>query len=46
MLSEPIPQSSKHEKPATRPDLLRKVGSGGVKNKDLSRFKSRLTRYR
>src|ERR1700680_3060401 len=29
------PASSKHERPATRPNLWKKLGSGGVKNKDL-----------
>src|SRR5437660_419278 len=44
MLSEPILQPSKHARPATRPNLYRKLGAGGVKNKDLSRVKSLLTR--
>src|SRR2546421_11663061 len=44
MLSEPILQPSKHARPATRPNLCRKLGAGGVKNKDLSRVKSLLTR--
>src|SRR5829696_2956886 len=45
MLSEPILHPSKHAAgdPA---QSLGKLGSGGGKNKDLSRVKSALTRYR
>src|ERR1700760_3988241 len=43
MLSEPILQTLQHEWPVTQPDLARKVGLGGVKNKDLRYVKSRLT---
>src|SRR5712672_3346460 len=42
MLSEPILQPSKHARPETPPQPDRKIGSGGVKNKDLSRVKSEL----
>src|SRR5215831_8736827 len=43
MLSEPILQTLQHEWPVSQPDLARKVGLGGVKNKDLRYVKSRLT---
>src|ERR1700688_3121521 len=38
------PATLQNTRPATRPNLYRKLGSGGVKNKDLSRVKSLLTR--
>src|SRR5580698_4970425 len=40
------PATPSNTTPATRPNLKPKVGSGGVKNKDLSRVKSLLARYR
>src|SRR6267378_1646551 len=45
ILSEPILHPSKHaaDDPAQSP---RKVGAGGVKNKDLGRVKSALAHYR
>src|SRR5882757_6086740 len=39
MLSEPILQPSKHEWPASRPDLLPKVGAQALKNKDFGHVK-------
>src|ERR1700716_2846168 len=38
------PATLQNTGPATRPNLYRKLGSGGVKNKDLGRVKSLLTR--
>src|ERR1700758_2236238 len=50
MLSEPILQSSKYQRPENRPDLVSNVGLAGVKNKDLGHVKSLKTaadcRYR